>query len=67
MPDVHGIQEYIKPVLQTDTLFDAFLRAGKRVAIISTDGDSMSRIFLERNMDYYFYDTPTNAMKKHRN
>lgn len=57
-PSVHGIQTYTKPVLKTDTLFDALLREGKRPAIVCTEGDSISRIFLERDMDYFFYTTP---------
>lgn len=57
MPAVHGIQKYEKPVLKTETLFDAFLAAGKRAAIVSTAGDSISKIFLERKMDYFIYDT----------
>lgn len=57
MPDVHGIKKYEKPVLTTDTLFDACLRAGKKAAIVSTAGDSISKIFLEREMDYFIYDT----------
>ena len=57
MPAVHGIQKYEKPVLRQDTLFDACLRAGKRCAIVSTEGDSISKIFLEREMDYYIYKT----------
>ena len=57
MPDVHGIQAYEKPVLRTDTIFDAYIRAGLKPAIISTANDSMSRIFLERAMDYFIYDT----------
>ena len=57
MPDVHGIKAYVKPVLSTDTLFDAAIRAGLKPAIVSTAGDSISQIFLERPMDYYIYDT----------
>lgn len=57
MPAVHGIQKYEKPVLKQETLFDAFLRAGKRCAIVSTEGDSISKIFLERQMDYFIYKT----------
>ncbi|MBQ7321262.1 MAG: hypothetical protein IJW99_04130 [Clostridia bacterium] len=57
MPAVHGIQKYEKPVLKTETLFDLFLAAGKRVAIVSTAGDSISKIFLEREMEYYIYPT----------
>lgn len=56
-PEIHGIQGYVKPVIQIDTIFDAFIRNGKKAAIVSTTGDSMSKIFLERNMDYYIYDT----------
>ncbi len=57
LPEVHGIKSYVKPVIKIDTLFDALIRAGKKVAIVSTTGDSMSYIFLERNMDYFIYDT----------
>jgi len=63
-PDVHGIQSYEKPVLKTDTVFDAFLRAGKKAAIVSTKGDSISRIFLERDMDYFIYSTVGKCNKK---
>ena len=63
-PEVHGIQGYVKPVIRIDTLFDALIRSGKKAALVSTAGDSMSKIFLERNMDYYIYDTveEVNAM-----
>ena len=56
-PAVHGIQAYAKPVITIDTIFDALLRAGKKPAIVATAGDSMSKIYLEREMDYYFYDS----------
>ena len=56
-PDVHGIQAYVKPVIKIDTIFDALIRSGKKPAIVSTSGDSMSKIYLERDMDYYIYDT----------
>jgi len=56
-PEVHGIQAYEKPVIKIDTIFDALIRAGKRAAIVSTAGDSMSSIYLEREMDYYIYPT----------
>lgn len=57
MPDGHGIKKYVKPVLTVDTIFDHFIRAGKKCAIVSTTDDSMSLIFLERGMDYFIYDT----------
>ena len=56
-PEIHGIRSYTKPVITIDTIFDALIRAGKRAAIVCTDGDSMSKIYLEREMDYFFYDT----------
>ncbi len=56
-PEVHGIQAYAKPVIQIDTFFDALLRAGKKPAIVCTAGDSLSKIYLERDMDYFFYPT----------
>lgn len=55
-PEVHGIQKYEKPVLKIDTIFDALARAGKKVAIITAYACSVSRIFLERNVDYYHYE-----------
>lgn len=51
-PDRHGIQAYVKPVLTVPTLFDAAIASGHRPIIISTEGDSISKIFLERDMDY---------------
>ena len=52
-PAVHGIQKYEKPVITIDTIFDAFLRAGKRVAIIGHGTCSINCIFLERQLDYF--------------
>lgn len=56
-PEVHGIRCYTKPVITIDTIYDALIRAGKKPAIVCTAGDSMSKIYLERDMDYYFYPT----------
>jgi predicted AlkP superfamily pyrophosphatase or phosphodiesterase len=64
MPNIHGIQDYIKPVLSTDTVFDAYIRAGLRPAIVSTANDSISCIFLNREMDYFIYDTHSDCNKK---
>lgn len=55
-PEVHGIRRYTKPVITIDTFFDALLRSGKKVALLCTAGDSLSKIYLERNVDYFFYD-----------
>ena len=57
LPEVHGIRRYEKPVIRIDTLFDAVLRAGKKCAIIGDTQCSMAHIFLERDMDYFSYDT----------
>ena len=62
--DVHGITSYEKPILKTDTVFDAFIRAGLKPAIISTANDSISCIFLEREMDYFIYETTEECNKK---
>ena len=55
-PCVHGIQKYEKPVITIDTLFDALVRAGKKVALITYEKCSLSRIFLERDIDYYHFE-----------
>ncbi len=55
-PSVHGIQKYEKPVITIDTLFDKLIAAGKKIAIITYGQCSLSRIFLERSIDYYHYE-----------
>ena len=52
-PEVHGIQEYAKPVIKIDSLFDAMIRAGKKCAIVSNPKCSLNNIFREREMDYF--------------
>lgn len=52
-PQVHGIQEYAKPVIKIDSLFDAMIRAGKKCAIVSNPKCSLNNIYREREMDYY--------------
>ena len=64
MPSIHGIQTYEKPILKTDTVFDAFIRAGMKAVIVSTVKDSLSCIFLEKEMDYYIYDTVDECNEK---
>ncbi len=56
-PSVHGIRKYEKPVIRIDTIFDALIRAGKKPVIVAYGDSSLSKIFLERNMDYFHYDT----------
>lgn len=52
-PDRHGIRKYEKPALAIDTVFDAFARAGRRVAIVAVQDSSMDRIFRGRPLDYF--------------
>ena len=49
---------------RVETLFDSFIKAGKKCAVVSTRGDSISMIFLEREMDYYIYDSPEEVNEK---
>ncbi|MBQ5824025.1 MAG: alkaline phosphatase family protein [Clostridia bacterium] len=63
-PDIHGIKAYRKPVVKTDSVFDALIRAGKKPCIVSTGEDSMSKIFLDKDMDYFIVDTPDEANAK---
>lgn len=53
IPAEHGIQKYERPVLAAETLFDTFLKAGKRVAIVSAMTCTFAKIFAERALDYY--------------
>ena len=53
MPAVHGIQEYRKPIMTTDALFDRILASGKRCANVADEGASMGMLFADRSMDKY--------------
>lgn len=53
VPEIHGIMKYEKRKIATDSLFDAFERAGKKVAIVAVEQSSMAIIFQGRNIDYY--------------
>lgn len=64
LPAAHGIMKYVKPVLQVKTVFDVLADAGKRAAIVSTKGDSISLIFLERNIDYFIYSSKEECNQK---
>lgn len=54
-PEAHGIRKYTKPVLTVETIFDAMVKAGKKCALVTSGDCSMSKIFLERNIDYFHY------------
>jgi predicted AlkP superfamily pyrophosphatase or phosphodiesterase len=63
-PEQHGIRKYVKPVLRVPTVFDDAVRAGKKAAVVSTEGDSISLIFLERDIDYFIYRTKEECCRK---
>lgn len=63
-PKIHGIQSYVKPVIKIDTIFDALIRSGRKPAIVCTENDSLSRIYLDREMDYFFYETVDEVNRK---
>ncbi len=55
-PAVHGIQKYEKPVITIDTIFDRLIAAGKKIALITYGKCSLSRIYLNRDIDYYHFE-----------
>ena len=56
-PEVHGIQKYEKPTLTAHTVFDSVIAAGKTAAIVAFHTCTISKIFRERDMDYFTYGT----------
>ena len=52
-PADHGIRKYERPVLECETLFDALLGAGKKIAVIAVADSSVDLIFRNREIDYY--------------
>ena len=52
-PAGHGIQTYVRPKLTCDTLFDQWLAAGKKVAIIAMEDSTFLHIFAGRELDYF--------------
>jgi len=62
-PEIHGIRRYERPVLTCDTMFDAFTRAGRRVAIVAVRDSSIDLIFRNRAVDYFSeeYDAEVSA------
>jgi hypothetical protein len=51
-PEVHGIRSYERPVLRCDTLFDAFVRAGRPATIAAVADSSIDLIFRDRDLRY---------------
>lgn len=62
-PLVHGIRQYEKKVIQTDSFYDAVPRAGKKAANVAVQNSSMAIIFGGRPVDYYIepYDDEVTA------
>lgn len=52
-PKDHGIQTYVRPQLECDTLFDVLLREGKKVAIVAQADSTFLHIFKGRALDYF--------------
>lgn len=63
-PEVHGILKYERPIIRIDTFFDALIRAGKKPAIVANSACSLAKIYLERDMDYYFFDNVSQVNAK---
>jgi hypothetical protein len=53
LPEAHGIRVYERPVLTCDTIFDALVRAGRRVALAAVRDCSVDTIFRNRKLDYH--------------
>ncbi len=52
-PEAHRIMKYEKPVLRCDTIFDALIRAGRKVAIVAVKDSSIDLIFRGRAIDHH--------------
>jgi predicted AlkP superfamily pyrophosphatase or phosphodiesterase len=63
-PEVHGIKTYIRPCLTCDTLYDAFIRQGKRCAVVAMEDSSFLHIFKDRDMDYFELQTAEEVVDK---
>lgn len=64
MPESHGIRKYEKPVLKCRTIFDALIDAGLKPVIIAEADCSISKIFLERDMEYHILGTVDEVNRK---
>ena len=62
-PAVHGIREYVRPRLETDTLYDAMARHGKKSAIIAMPDSSFLHIFSGRDIPCFVVKNVEEALK----
>lgn len=53
LPEIHGIMEYQKRMILTDSLFDSLARSGKKTALVAVANSSMAILFEHRSIDYY--------------
>jgi len=65
-PETHGSTQELKQVVTIETIFDVIPEAGKKVAIVTVKGSSISLIFPNRPVDYFFeeYDQQVNRRFK---
>lgn len=61
-PKTHGITVYEKKLITIETLFDVLPEAGKKTALITRTDSSMSKIFLNRPIDYDPKDSDAEAL-----
>ena len=64
MPKIHGREKSERTVLKCETIFDAFVKAGKKVAIIAVENSSIDLLFRERDLDYYTEKDDASVTKK---
>lgn len=53
LPQIHGREKSERTVLKCETIFDTFIRVGKKVAIVAVNDSSIDLIFRERELDYF--------------
>lgn len=52
-PEGHGIQTYTRPQLECVTLYDLWIKEGKKVAIVAQEDSTFLHIFKGRKLDYF--------------
>ena len=63
MPQVHGIDHYVRPPVTIDTVFDAFARADKQCAMVAVRDSSDEIIFRQRQLDVYCTESDAQAVE----
>ena len=63
-PKDHGIETYVRPKLECDTLFDRLIEDGKKVAIIAMTDSTFLHIFAGRELDYFEVKNPSEVLEK---